>query len=248
MSKAASDSASIETLENLLETTDARVVVRAVKDAKDDELAIFLLKLSNASPVLRNHAAQILIALPTEKQATVAEQITKTEVVESTVVEDVYQRLVNRIQESASEIVVFGDGTSNLVRLMARMKIDQQNQLLDALAERQPVLVNEVRSRIFTFVDLAKLTDDGLRSVLQMLDVKTVALALHDVPSKIREKFLRNLSAESAEAVESEMSRLTFEETGVSNTARQSIVSLVRKFAAKGMIKIDTDFGDAVDV
>ena len=131
---------------------------------------------------------------------------------------------------------------------MSQMKIEDQNRLLESLVEKQPALVNEIQERIFTFKDVANLNDSAVRTILQVLDASTIALALHDVLPAIRSKFLSNLSAESVAAVEAETSQLTFEQTQIADTARQSIVSLVRNFAAKGMITIDRDFDGAVEV
>ena len=46
------------------------------------------------------------------------------------------------------------------------------------------------------------------------------------------------MSASQAEAVESETAQLTFEQTHIADTARYSVVNLVRNFAAKGLLKI----------
>ncbi len=238
----------VEELTDLLEKTDARIVRLALKDEDDADLAIFLLALEHASRTLAKHASQILVDLPPAKQTTVAENAATTEIATSERVQEIYTRLTERIVTAAKHTTVFGDGASNLVRLMSQMKIDEQNRLLESLAERQPDLVNQIHEQIFTFKDLATLNDSAVRAILQVLDASTIALALHDAPSTIRDKSLRNLSAESAADVETKMGQLTFKQTQVADTAKQSIVSLIRSFAAKGMIKIDREFDGAIEV
>ena len=118
------------------------------------------------------------------------------------------------------------------------MDIAEQNRLLERLAERQPEMVARVSEQLFTFEDLINLEDTAIKTILQVLDRPTLALALHNAPSEIHDRFLENMSASQAEAVEAEIRQLTFEQTQIAETARQSVVSLVRNFAAKGLLKI----------
>ena len=248
MSEVILEGTSVQELTALLEQTDARVVLRAIKDEADADIAIFLLMLENASHKLAKHASQILAKLPTAKQIAVAEHIATTEIVESEKVKDIYTRLVNGIQTAAEQTTVFGDGASNLVKLLLRMKTGDQNRLLDSLEAKQPELVNSINEQLFTFQDLAILDDSAIQTVLQVLDASTIALALYNAPPIIREKFLRNLSEESAHDVETEMGQLTPKQLQIAETARQAITGVVRNFAAKGMITIDREFGGAIEV
>lgn len=241
MSEIILEETSTEELSDLLEKIPPRVVVGAIAEENDADLAIFLLTLQRASSSTAKHAAQILAQLPFDKQVSVAEKIAATEIVESERVKEVYTRLVDQIMTAAKRTTVFGDGASNLAKLLSRMRMADQNRLLESLATKQPELVNTIHERIFTFDELVNLSDDAIRTILRVLDPSTVALALHKTPAKIKEKFLQNMSAESAASVEKEMDQLTFEQTQIADTARQSVVDLVRKFAAKGLLAIDRE-------
>jgi flagellar motor switch protein FliG len=118
------------------------------------------------------------------------------------------------------------------------MDIAGQNRLLERLAEKQPEVVESVSDKLFTFEDLSNLENEAIKTILQVLDKPTLALALHNAPPVIHDRFLENMSAPQAEAVEAEIAQLTFEQTQIADTARQSVVSLVRNFAAKGLLKI----------
>ena len=99
-------------------------------------------------------------------------------------------------------------------------------------------MVDNVSERLFTFEDLGNLEDEAIKTILQVLDKPTLALALHNAPTAIHDRFFENMSASQAEAIEAETTRLTFEQTQIADTARHSVVSLVRNFAAKGLLKI----------
>ncbi|RKU19541.1 hypothetical protein C6501_01285, partial [Candidatus Poribacteria bacterium] len=80
--------------------------------------------------------------------------------------------------------------------------------------------------------------DEAILTLLQVLEPNTLALALHEASSAIQDKFFENMSHEQAETLGEESAQLTFEQKQLSETARQSVVNLVRNFAAKGLLKI----------
>lgn len=227
-----------EELTALFDETHPRVLVNVLAKEEQTDLAIFLLMLQRTSQELEKHAAQILAQLPLEIQRSVAEYIAETETSDSEQVEIICTRIVNKIQAEANRTTVFGDGATNLAKLLGHMPLDNQNRLLEVLEEHQPRLVNDVNEQIFTFDDLTNLNDEAMSAVLQMLDPSTIALALHKTTLEMQDKFLRNMPSESATAVEQEMNALTFEQTQIADTARQSVVTAVRRFAAKGIIKL----------
>jgi flagellar motor switch protein FliG len=118
------------------------------------------------------------------------------------------------------------------------MDVTEQNELLEALGEKQPGVVNSVSEQLFTFRDLDGLESEAIRTILKVLDKQTLAIALHNAPPAVHDRFFENMSASQAEAIEAEAVQLTFEQTQIAETARQSVVNLVRNFAAKGLLKI----------
>ena len=143
-------------------------------------------------------------------------------------------RLRRRVRTQPSWV----KGTANLAKLLSYMDIAEQDRLLEALAVRRPGGSGNVSEKLFTFENLSALGDEAIKTILQVLDKPTMALALHNAPTAIRDRFFENMSASQTEAVEAEAEQLTFEQTQIADTARQSIVSLVRNFAAKGLLKI----------
>jgi len=145
---------------------------------------------------------------------------------------------LRRLRKHSKKTTFLGEGATNLAKLLSYMDIAEQNRLLERLAEKQPEMVESVSEKLFTFEDLSNLENEAIKTILQVLDKPTLALALHNAPTEIHDRFLENMSASQAEVVEAEIAQLTFEQTQIADTARQSVVSLVRNFAAKGLLKI----------
>ena len=118
------------------------------------------------------------------------------------------------------------------------MDIEPQNELMKALEKNQPELANTVADGLFTFEDLVEIPDEAIMTLLQVLETNTLALALHQASPAIQDRFFENMSAAQAETLEAESEQLTFEQKQLSETAQQSVVNLVRNFAAKGLLKI----------
>ena len=228
----------------LLEETHPQVVVAAIQDTEDDDAALFFvictqLKGEPVGDVIAMHVGKIFALLPFDKRVSVAEKVTMTEIVDAERAKQVWDEQIAKIKETLQNTAFLGEGASNLAQLLSYMDVTEQDRLLEALAVRRPGVVGNVSDKLFTFEDLSSLGDDAIKTILQVLDKPTMALALHNAPPAIRDRFFENMSVLQAEAVESEAEQLTFEQTQIADTARQSVVSLVRNFAAKGLLKIN---------
>ena len=237
------DKAALQALMVLLDETPPQVVLAAFQNVDDNDAALFFvmctqLKHESTGDALAAHVGKVFAMLPFDKQVRIAEQVTTAEIVDAERATQIWDEQVTRIKEALQKTTFLGEGTANLAKLLSYMDIAEQNRLLERLAEKQPEMVENVSEKLFTFEDLSSLENEAIKTILQVLDKPTLALALHNAPSAIHDRFLENMSASQAEAVETEIAQLTFEQTRIADTARQSVVSLVRNFAAKGLLKI----------
>lgn len=227
----------------LLEATPPQVVVEAIQNAEDDDAALFFvictqLRGEPVGDAIAAHIGKIFAMLPFDRRVSVAEKVTTTEIVDAERATQIWDEQIANIKAARQNITFLGEGSSNLAKLLSYMDIAEQDRLLEALAVRRPGVVGNVSEKLFTFEDLSALGDEAIKTILQVLDEPTMALALHNAPTAIRDRFFENMSASQSESVAAEVEELTFEQTQLADTARQSVVSLVRNFAAKGLLKI----------
>ena len=237
------DADALQALTVLLDETHPQVVLAAFQDVDDNDAALFFvmcahLKNEHKGDALAAHAGKIFAMLPFDKQVCIAEKVATTETVDAERAAQIWDEQVAKIKAALQKTTFLGEGAVNLAKLLSYMDIAGQNRLLERLAEKQPEVVESVSDKLFTFEDLSNLENEAIKTILQVLDKPTLALALHNAPPAIHDRFLENMSASQAEAVEAEIAQLTFEQTQIADTARQSVVSLVRNFAAKGLLKI----------
>ena len=237
------DEAALQELTDLLDETHPQVALAAFQSVDDSDAAVFFvicthIKNRPMGDALATHAGKLFAQLPFSKQVSIAEKVTTTETVDAEQAMQIWNEQIARIKEAIQKTTFLGEGTANLAKLLSYMDVTEQNALLEALDEKQPGVVNTVSEQLLTFEDLGNLENEAIRTILQVLDKPTLALALHNAPTAIHDRFFENMSASEAEAVEAEIAHLTFEQTQIADTARQSVVSLVRNFAAKGLLKI----------
>ena len=237
------DEAALKELTVLFDETHPQVVLASFQNVDNSDAAVFFvmcahLKSELTGNALAAHAGKLFAQLPFDKKVQIAEKITATEVVDAERAAQIWHEHVARIKETLQKTAFLGEGTANLAKLLSYMDVAEQNQLLEALGEKNPEMVNSVSEQLFTFRDLDGLESEAIRTILKVLDKQTLAIALHNAPPAVHDRFFENMSASQAEAIEAEAAQLTFEQTQIAETARQSVVNLVRNFAAKGLLKI----------
>lgn len=266
MSTSFLNDSAIQELTNLLERTPLPVIMKAFKEVKDDEIAVFLLLMDVASTeadstnpdeirkklaqigenepedadegTLTTYAQKIFAQFPFKRQVQIAEAISATEMIETDEAERIWNDLKTKMNAILESTLFFGNASKNLARLLGKVNIEQQNQLMDVLQENQPGLVDKVSDHLYTFDDLSEMPDESIKTLIEVLETNTLALALYDSPAEIQDRFYENMSSEQALVVENEIELLTHEQTQLSVTARQSVVNLIRNFAGKGLIKM----------
>jgi len=234
------DQAAIKEICDVLATTNSQVAFQSIAEEDEADLAVFLLTLHHTSDELAKHASEILLALPPEKQATVAENVVKTEMADIDKVKAITHRIIEQITEAAEKTIAFGDGKTNLINMLSDMSQEDRGSLLESLEVKNEDLVTEINQTLFPFDDLTKLDDDAIGTIINYLGSPTLSVALHNVPPEVQNKFFDAMDQESAEAVKSRFSELSFTEKQTATTAQKSIVDLVQRLAAKGFIKINS--------
>ena len=237
------DETAIQELTDLLDETQPQIALAAFEGVDDGDAALFFLLCTHLKDgptgnVLVAHAGELFAQLPFDRQVRIAEKVTTTETVDSEQAKHIWNTQIARIKEAVQKTTFLGEGTANLAKLLSYMDVTAQNQLLVALGEKQPEMVDSVSEQLFAFEELGSLEDEAIRTILQVLEPATLALALHNAPPTVHDRFFENMSASQAEAIEEETAQLTFQQTQIADTARESVVNLVRNFAAKGLLKI----------
>jgi flagellar motor switch protein FliG len=186
----------------------------SVADADAESLAMVLgreqpqtiaLVLSSLTP---ERAAQVMDRLPTTIRPHVVKRMAVVEAVAPEVLREVRLALTSELQSLVAEGMRRVDGRSAALEILRRSPAAQQTEILANIEKDDPQLSNDLRSKLFTFEDLTRLSDRDLQSLMKDLDMKHVTVALKGGSPEVKDKFLRNMSSRAAELLEDDLSAM----------------------------------------
>ena len=113
-----------------------------------------------------------------------------------------------------------------------------EKSVLDQMDGQDPEVAETVRNLMFTFADIAKLTDRELQLLLQQADQKDLILALKAADADVKGKILGNLSERVRALFIEEMEFLGPMRLSEVEEAQLRIVQQVRQLEEQGQVTI----------
>ena len=154
-----------------------------------------------------------------------------------TIVTDVLKVRAGAVLTSRDPIEVVG-GIQPLVDIINRSDLATERALLDGLAERDPDLAEEVRSRMLTFADIVKLDARDVQQVIRGIDPAVLAIAMKGSSESVIGVIRGNLSERNQEFLDEEVKTIGRVRLSQVEEARAEIVRAIRDLEAKGTITV----------
>lgn len=154
------------------------------------------------------------------------------------VIDQVETHLIARLPANDPRVDEGDSRLETVVSIIQRLPKEEGEKMLSALAAESPDLADAVRERLFTFEDIAGLTDEAIRRLIQELESGLLSKALRKAPEAVSKRIFSNMSRRAVEALEEEMefsSKIAFSEV---LEMQKRIVATTRKLADQGEIKI----------
>ena len=197
---------------------------------------VIALVLAHMTP---DKASLLLSGLPAVQQARVAHRIavmdrTSPEIIRS--VEAVLERKLSSMLQPA-EISRVG-GVDPLVNIINRSDRPTERQIVEGLEGLDPVLADEVKSRMFMFEDIVTLDDRSVQQVLRQVETGELALALKGVSAAVKEKITSNLSERAATNLLEEVELLGAVRLAQVEEAQQGVIRTIRQLEEQGQITV----------
>ncbi len=165
---------------------------------KDENVGIQSLVLSYLEP--KKSASVINMMKENEKKAVVL-RLAKMESVSPEVIRRVdqamHEKSLNQTTEKAENI----DGRNALAQILKKMDMSAENEILDVLAEGDPDLGQDLRTRLFTMEDVINADDRFVQERLREMSEVDIAYLVAAKPDNFRSKILDNISSGRREEV-----------------------------------------------
>ncbi len=189
------------------------------------------------SKIRAEHSARVLALLPDSFAMEVVMRMLRMESVQKDVLDGVERTLRTEFMSNLARST-----RRDAHEMMAEIfnNLDRQTELrfLMALDERNREAADKIKSLMFTFDDLQRLSPSAVQALLRVVEKDKLPLALKGASEPLRELFFRNLSDRAGKMLRDDIEGLGPVKLRDVDEAQAAIVVLAKELAAQGTIEI----------
>ena len=222
--------------------TDASQLLNFIQDEHPQTIALILSYLNPAQ------AAQIIGALPPDRQADVAKRIAMMDRTSPDVIKEVERVLESKISSLVNQDYTIIGGVDSVVEILNTVDRGTEKHIMETLEVDEPELADEIRKKMFVFEDILLLDDRSIQRVLRDVDNNDLGIALKAANEQVQNAIFNNLSKRLATMIKEDMEFMGPVRMKDVEEAQQKIVNIIRKLEDSGEIVISRGGGDEIVV
>ena len=222
--------------------TEASQLLNFIQDEHPQTIALIL------SYLPAGQAAQIVAALPLEKQADVAKRIAMMDRTSPDVIKEVERVLERKLASLVNQDYTVVGGVNAIVDILNTVDRGTEKHIMESLELEEPELADEIRRKMFVFEDILSLDDRTIQRVLRDVDNADLGIALKSANEEVRNVIFNNLSKRLATMIQEDMDFMGPVRMKDVEEAQQKIVAIIRKLEEAGEIVISRGGGDEIVV
>jgi len=189
------------------------------------------------SKVKPDHAARVLSLLPDSFAMEVVMRMLRMESVQKDVLDGVEKTLRAEFMSNLARSTR-RDAHEMMADIFNNLDRQSETRFLAALEERSREAAERIKSLMFTFDDLARLTPQSVQTLIRVVEKDKLPVALKGASDRIKDMFLRNLSDRAAKMLRDDIEALGPVRLRDVDEAQAGIVLLAKELAAQGQIEI----------
>ena len=230
-------------LDSLSKSIDNAQSFSYLDQVKPQQLADFIINehpqtialiLAHMDPT---NAAETLSFFPDELRSEVTIRMANLGDISPSIIKRVSTILESKLESLTSYKVEVG-GPRAVAEILNRLGQKAAKATLGLIEEVDDKLATTIKDMMFTFEDIMKLDNNGIREILKVADKKDLMIALKGAPDNLRDKFLSNMSQRAQDAFLEEMQFLGAVRVKDVEEAQRKIVEEVQKLAEQGVLQI----------
>ncbi|MBR4175502.1 MAG: flagellar motor switch protein FliG [Lachnospiraceae bacterium] len=222
--------------------TDASQLFNFIQDEHPQTIALVL---SYLSPM---QAAQVLGALPPDRQADVAKRVAMMDRTSPDVIKEVEKVLEAKLSSLVNQDYTIIGGVDAVVEILNTVDRGTEKHIMESLEIDEPELADEIRKKMFVFEDILLLDDRAIQRVLREVDNADLAIALKGANEEVQGAIFSNLSSRLATMIKEDMEFMGPVRMKDVEEAQQKIVNIIRKLEDSAEIVISRGGGDEIIV
>ena len=215
----------------LLDRSDASQVAAFIAKQHPQTIALILTQLR------AEKAAAILGRLPEALQTDVAHRIATLEGISPDILRQVEEALVDELEDVLSGAQAV-EGVRVAADILNRIGSRLEKSVLQNLDAKDPEVAEEIRNRMFTFDDLARLEKRDLEAVLQQVEPGELTVALKSAGKGVLDAVLNTMSERRQQRMLEDLADLPRMRLSEVEEAQQRIVQQARQLEDQGLISL----------
>ena len=219
------------TMWDKLGNVNESVLANYLKNEYPQTVAVVLSKIKP------EHAARVLALLPDSFAMEVVMRMLRMESVQKDVLDGVERTLRAEFMSNLARSTR-RDAHELMADIFNNLDRQAEARFLTALEERNREAAERIKSLMFTFEDLARLTPPSVQTLLRMIEKDKLPMAIKGGSDKIRDLFLKNMSERAAKMLKDDIEALGPVRVRDVDEAQAEIVQLAKELAAQGQIDI----------
>jgi flagellar motor switch protein FliG len=219
------------TMWDKLANVSESVLAAYLKNEHPQTVAVILSKLKS------EHSARILTEFEQPLAVEVVNRMLKMEPVSSEVLQNIEETLrsefINNLARSQRT-----DPHESMAEMFNALDRSNEERLLGGLEALNAESAEKIRSLMFTFDDLAKMTPTNIQVLLNKADKKMLTLALKGATEQTRDVFYSNLSERARKMLREDIGALGPVRLRDVEESQQGLVKAAKKLAEEGEIEL----------
>ena len=189
------------------------------------------------SKIRADHSARVLALLPDAFAMEVVMRMLRMETVQKEVLDGVERTLRSEFMSNLARSAR-RDSHELMAEIFNNLDRAAEARFVNGLEERNRDSAEKIKSLMFTFDDLQRLSGSAVQILLRSVEKDKLPVALKGASDKIKELFLGNLSERAAKMLRDDIAALGPVKMRDVEEAQSGIVNLAKELAAQGQIEI----------
>ena len=191
------------------------------------------------------HAAAVLKLFTERHRNEVMVRIATLDGIQPTALHDLNEVLSNLLAKSEGRKRSSMGGAKPAAEMLNLMGSSLETSVLDFIREADHDLAQQIMDNMFTFDDLSKVDDAGIRSLLKEVQTESLVVALKGAPVELRDRVLGNMSTRAAETLREELETRGPVRVSEVEAEQKEILKIVRRLVDEGTITLGGGGDDA---
>ncbi len=189
------------------------------------------------SKIRPDHAARVLALLPDSFAMEVVMRMLRMESVQKDVLDGVERTLRAEFMSNLARSTR-RDAHEMMAEIFNNLDRQAETRFIAALEERNREAAEKIKSLMFTFDDLSRLSGASIQALLRVVEKDKLPLALKGASEKLRDLFFANLSDRAGKMLRDDIEGLGPVKLRDVDEAQAAIVVLAKDLAQQGTIEI----------